>query len=177
MQDVSGPECMKILLDHMHATTCSHLTRSSSTPGSKHLSSKKDGLLSHSPGSIHLGIRLGRRDCVWLMKEKCSQTGWSIILTWGMKGWVVPVLEQIPTLPGCRWWRCLWQRKRLGQSVPLLCGQDCARSCLLLSVRDTYPSGIVFFFTMLKAGAGRAGDSGESGHCSKGERTAQLTRC
>lgn len=38
---------MKIFLDHMHATTCSHLISSSSTPGSKHLSSQKDGLLSH----------------------------------------------------------------------------------------------------------------------------------
>lgn len=73
--------------------------------------------------------------------------------------------------------KMLMARKHLGQSVPLLCGQDCACSCLLLSARDTHPSGIVFFFTMLKAGAGRAGDSGESGHCSKGERTAQLTRC
>lgn len=68
-------------------------------------------------------------------------------------------------------------KKHLGQWMPLLYGQGCARSCLSLSVRDTYPSGIVFFFTMLKAGAGRAGDSGESAHCSKGERTAQLTRC
>lgn len=33
----------------MHATTCSHLISSSSTPGSKHLSSQKDRLFPISP--------------------------------------------------------------------------------------------------------------------------------
>lgn len=125
-----------------------------------------------SAGKYASGAKLGRRDCIWLMKENVhrqagasySPGGWKAVLFLSWR-------RYLPTLPGST------ARKHLGQWVPLLHEQGCARSCLSLSVRDTYPSGIVFFFTMLKAGAGRAGDSGESAHCSKGERTAQLTRC
>lgn len=121
-RDFSGPEFTKIFLDLMHAITCFHLINSSSIPSSKHVSSQKYRLLSHFSENIHLGVkRLGRRNCVWPMK-KCSRTGWSIILTWGMSGWAVPVLEKIPTLPVCRWWRCLRQESAWGSQCPFSVG-------------------------------------------------------
>lgn len=93
-----------------------------------------------------------------------------------MTGCVLPALVPIPTLPGWGWHRRGCSERVRGSLRPLPAGGAVpAPACL--SLRDTYPSGIVFFFTMLKAGAARAGGNGESGHCSKGERTARLTPC
>lgn len=69
MQNVSGPEAMKIFLDHMHATTCSHLISYSPTPGSKHPSSQKDGLLSHFPGKYTPGGKKVRKKGLCLADE------------------------------------------------------------------------------------------------------------
>lgn len=121
--DFSGSEFTKIFLDLMHAITCFHLINSSSISSNKHVRSEKYRLLSHFSKNIHLGVkRLGRRNCVWLMKAKCSQTGWRIILTWGMSGWAVLVLEKIPTLLVCRWWRCLRQENAWGSQCPFSVG-------------------------------------------------------
>lgn len=57
----------------------------------------------------------------------------------------------------------MWQASAWGSECPFSVGRTMPTPASL-SVRDTYPSGIVFFFTMLKAGAGRAGDNGESAH-------------
>lgn len=95
MHDVSGPEAMKIFLDHMHATTCSHLISSSLTPGSKHLSSQKDGLLSHFPSKCTPGGKEVRKKGLCLADDRlehythlgdeglgCSCLGEDTYLTW-----------------------------------------------------------------------------------------------
>lgn len=45
----------------MHATTCSHLISSSSTPGSKHVSSQKDGLLPIPPVYVSGGKKVRKK--------------------------------------------------------------------------------------------------------------------
>lgn len=46
---------------------------------------------------MHRGEKVRKKGLHLADEGECSQTGWSIILTWGMTGYVVPVLEKIPT--------------------------------------------------------------------------------